>query len=110
MFELSFLLEWIFCSDALILFQELIRVSVLWSEQWHVALEEASRLYFSEANNYEGMYDVLAPLHATLEVRLFLSYVHVCVVCWCLYACVCSPRQTITRACMMCLLRCACHT
>lgn len=44
---------------------ELIRVAILWHEAWHEALEEASRLYFGEAN-VEGMLAVLAPLHAQL--------------------------------------------
>ena len=33
---------------------ELIRVAILWHEQWHEALEEASRLYFGE-RNIQGM-------------------------------------------------------
>ncbi|PKA52204.1 Serine/threonine-protein kinase TOR [Apostasia shenzhenica] len=46
--------------------KELIRVSILWHEMWHEALEEASRLYFGE-HNTEGMLAVLDPLHAMLE-------------------------------------------
>ncbi|RID56915.1 hypothetical protein BRARA_F00328 [Brassica rapa] len=45
---------------------ELIRVSILWHEMWHEALEEASRLYFGE-QNIEGMLKVLEPLHEMLE-------------------------------------------
>jgi FKBP12-rapamycin complex-associated protein len=30
--------------------QELIRIAILWHEEWHEALEEASRLYFGESN------------------------------------------------------------
>ncbi|XP_059613044.1 serine/threonine-protein kinase Tor [Phlebotomus argentipes] len=48
------------CSD------ELIRVAILWHEQWHEGLEEASRLYFGE-RNIKGMFDTLEPLHAMLE-------------------------------------------
>ncbi|KAG9155854.1 hypothetical protein Leryth_004105 [Lithospermum erythrorhizon] len=46
--------------------KELIRVAILWHEMWHEALEEASRLYFSE-HNIEGMLKVLKPLHEMLE-------------------------------------------
>ncbi|KAF2843628.1 phosphatidylinositol 3-kinase tor2 [Patellaria atrata CBS 101060] len=45
---------------------ELIRIAVLWHEQWHEGLEEASRLYFGD-HNIEGMFNVLAPLHAMLD-------------------------------------------
>lgn len=45
---------------------ELIRVAVLWHEQWHEGLEEASRLYFGD-HNIEGMFAALAPLHEQLE-------------------------------------------
>lgn len=46
--------------------QELIRVAVLWHEQWHEGLEEASRLYFGD-RNIEGMFATLAPLHELLD-------------------------------------------
>lgn len=46
--------------------QELIRVAVLWHEQWHEGLEEASRLYFGD-HNIEGMFNTLAPLHDLLD-------------------------------------------
>jgi FKBP12-rapamycin complex-associated protein len=45
---------------------ELIRVAVLWHEQWHEGLEEASRLYFGD-HNIEGMFATLAPLHDLLD-------------------------------------------
>ncbi|KIW08226.1 uncharacterized protein PV09_01154 [Verruconis gallopava] len=45
---------------------ELIRIAVLWHEQWHEGLEEASRLYFGD-HNIEGMFATLAPLHAMLD-------------------------------------------
>jgi serine/threonine-protein kinase mTOR len=45
---------------------ELIRIAVLWHEQWHDGLEEASRLYFGDSN-INGMFDTLAPLHAMLD-------------------------------------------
>ncbi|GBP30109.1 hypothetical protein EVAR_94952_1 [Eumeta japonica] len=46
--------------------EELIRVAILWHEQWHEALEEASRLYFSE-RDVKAMFKTLEPLHAMLE-------------------------------------------
>lgn len=45
---------------------ELIRVAVLWHEQWYEGLEEASRLYFAD-HNVEGMFNALGPLHDQLE-------------------------------------------
>jgi len=44
----------------------LIRVAILWHEQWHEGLEEASRLYFGE-RNVKGMFATLEPLHAMME-------------------------------------------
>ncbi|KAK5740672.1 phosphatidylinositol kinase-related protein kinase tor1 [Elasticomyces elasticus] len=45
---------------------ELIRIAVLWHEQWHEGLEEASRLYFGD-HNIQGMLATLAPLHEMLR-------------------------------------------
>jgi len=45
---------------------ELIRIAVLWHEQWHEGLEEASRLYFGD-HNIEGMFQTLHPLHDMLD-------------------------------------------
>ncbi|KAF1821278.1 TOR1 phosphatidylinositol 3-kinase [Dissoconium aciculare CBS 342.82] len=45
---------------------ELIRIAVLWHEQWHEGLEEASRLYFGD-QNIAGMMATLEPLHAMLR-------------------------------------------
>ncbi|XP_021189764.3 serine/threonine-protein kinase mTOR isoform X2 [Helicoverpa armigera] len=53
-------------NQAAMISEELIRVAILWHEQWHEALEEASRLYFSE-NNVNAMFKTLEPLHAMLE-------------------------------------------
>jgi serine/threonine-protein kinase mTOR len=47
--------------------EELIRVAILWHEQWHEGLEEASRLYFGE-RNIKGMFDTLEPLHKMLDL------------------------------------------
>lgn len=45
---------------------ELIRVAVLWHEQWYEGLEDASRLYYGE-HNTDKMFEVLAPLHDMLR-------------------------------------------
>lgn len=46
--------------------EELIRVAILWHEQWHEGLEEASRLWFGD-RNVKGMFETLEPLHQMLE-------------------------------------------
>ena len=51
---------------AMIVSNELIRISVLWHEMWHEGLEEASRRYFGD-KNVNGMFAVLNPLHQVLE-------------------------------------------
>ncbi|CAG9112211.1 unnamed protein product [Plutella xylostella] len=53
-------------NQAAMISEELIRVAILWHEQWHDALEEASRLYFSE-HDVKAMFKTLEPLHAMLE-------------------------------------------
>ncbi|CAN6610146.1 serine/threonine-protein kinase Tor2p [Trichomonascus vanleenenianus] len=45
---------------------ELIRVAVLWHEQWHEGLEDASRFFFGD-HNIDKMFATLEPLHKTLE-------------------------------------------
>jgi FKBP12-rapamycin complex-associated protein len=52
--------------QALMVSQELIRVSILWQEMWHEGLEEASRHYFGD-HNVEGMFLALDPLHQMME-------------------------------------------
>ena len=52
--------------QALLVSEELIRVSILWHEQWHEGLEEASRLYFAD-KNVHGMLNTLDPLHSMLD-------------------------------------------
>jgi FKBP12-rapamycin complex-associated protein len=52
--------------QANIISHELIRVAVLWHEQWNEGLEEASRMYFGD-RNIEGMFSILAPLHDMLD-------------------------------------------
>jgi phosphatidylinositol kinase/protein kinase (PI-3 family) len=58
--QIKFLIQCEMCSE------ELIRVAILWHEQWYEGLEEASRLYFGE-RDIKGMFETLAPLHAMLE-------------------------------------------
>lgn len=41
-------------------------MAILWHEQWHEALEEASRVYYTEKNP-DGMIAILQPLHDQLE-------------------------------------------
>lgn len=52
--------------ETLVVSQELIRVSILWTEMWHGGLEEASREYFGE-KSIEGFFAVLEPLHTIME-------------------------------------------
>ncbi|CAG9112203.1 unnamed protein product [Plutella xylostella] len=53
-------------TQAAIISEELIRVAILWHDQWFIALDEASRLYYSEKDT-KGMLAALAPMHASLE-------------------------------------------
>jgi len=53
--------------QALMVSRELIRVSILWSEMWHEALEEASRLWFGPSRNFEAMMSILSPLRRMME-------------------------------------------
>ena len=41
-------------------------MAILWHEMWHEALEEASRLYFTD-HNPDGMIAHLEPMHEMLE-------------------------------------------
>ena len=45
---------------------ELVRVAILWAEDWHECLEEASRQYYGEGN-IKAMLDTLLPLHSILR-------------------------------------------
>lgn len=53
-------------NQAIMCSEELIRVAILWHEQWHEGLEEASRLYFGD-RNIKGMFETLEPLHQMLQ-------------------------------------------
>lgn len=46
--------------------RELVRVSILWPEQWHEGLEDASRHFFG-AHDVPAMLATLAPLHAAVQ-------------------------------------------
>jgi FKBP12-rapamycin complex-associated protein len=52
--------------QAILVSNELIRVAILWHEQWREGLEEASKYYYGN-NNVVGMFNVLDPLHRMLE-------------------------------------------
>ncbi|KAM3569626.1 hypothetical protein VYU27_008290 [Nannochloropsis oceanica] len=52
--------------EALLVSGEMIRVAILWHEQWHEGLEESSRLYFGDGN-IKAMLETLIPLHQQLE-------------------------------------------
>ncbi|KAI8877804.1 FAT-domain-containing protein [Backusella circina FSU 941] len=52
--------------QALMVSQELVRVSILWYEMWYKAIEEASYFYFGD-HNIESMMETLEPLHRLLE-------------------------------------------
>ncbi|KAG9962099.1 TOR1 phosphatidylinositol 3-kinase, partial [Aureobasidium melanogenum] len=54
------------CRQAAVVSHELIRIAVLWHEQWHEGLEEASRLYFGD-HDIDGMLRTLEPLHRMLD-------------------------------------------
>ena len=53
-------------NQAVMVSEELIRVAILWHEQWHEGLEEASRLFFGE-RDVAGMFATLEPLHAMMD-------------------------------------------
>ncbi|CAF1426499.1 unnamed protein product, partial [Rotaria sordida] len=52
--------------QALIISEELIRISVLWHEKWYKGLQVALEQY-STNRNISGMIETLEPLHATIE-------------------------------------------
>lgn len=47
--------------------QELIRIAILWDEEWYSTLEDSSRLYFGDGN-VQGMLDMLLPLHEKIAL------------------------------------------
>ena len=52
---------------------ELIRVAILWHEQWHEALEEASRLYFGERNIQGMLAKVRSGFAAACDSSIYIS-------------------------------------
>ncbi|CAF2888646.1 unnamed protein product [Rotaria sp. Silwood2] len=52
--------------QALVVSEELIRISVLWHETWHKGLQEALVQYFVN-KSIQGMIEILEPLHETIE-------------------------------------------
>ena len=52
--------------QALLVSQELVRVAILWEENWHLTLEEAAKLFFGDGN-IQAMLDMLVPLHTMIE-------------------------------------------
>jgi FKBP12-rapamycin complex-associated protein len=50
----------------LVVSNELVRVAILWAEEWHECLEEASRQYYGEGNII-GMLETLTPMHRALN-------------------------------------------
>jgi serine/threonine-protein kinase mTOR len=47
--------------------QELIRIAILWDEEWYTTLEDASKLYFGDGN-VQGMLEMLVPLHEKINL------------------------------------------
>ncbi|KAJ1361790.1 hypothetical protein KIN20_021134 [Parelaphostrongylus tenuis] len=52
--------------EASMVSEELVRCAILWHEQWHDALDEASRQYFQEKNT-AAMMETLEPVHKMIE-------------------------------------------
>ena len=52
--------------QALLVSQELVRVAILWNEQWHEGIEEGARLFFVEKDP-AAMHAYFEPLHEMLE-------------------------------------------
>ncbi|ETN82455.1 rapamycin binding domain protein, partial [Necator americanus] len=52
--------------EASMVSEELVRCAILWHEQWHDALDEASRQYFQEKNTV-AMMETLEPVHKMIE-------------------------------------------
>lgn len=53
-------------NQSVLVSQELIRIAILWCEEWYATLEDSSRLYFGEGN-VQKMLDLLLPLHEKLQ-------------------------------------------
>jgi FKBP12-rapamycin complex-associated protein len=55
-----------FLEQGKLISDELIRVTILWHEQWHDGLDEASKVYFQD-KSVNGMFEILEPLHNMIE-------------------------------------------
>jgi len=55
--------------QALLVSQELVRVAILWEENWHLTLEEAAKLFFGDGN-IQAMLDMLVPLHTMIDAGM----------------------------------------
>ena len=74
--------------DAMMVSGELIRISVLWHEQWHEALADASKAWFGQSN-IEYMCELLQPLYQQLnqpeslrEISFHQLYAHQLNIAW----------------------------
>eukprot|EP00941_MAST-03F_sp_MAST-3F-sp1_P000707 g707.t1 len=54
--------------EALLVSDELIRVAILWHEGWKRAIEEASELYFGNANDIDAALEVLMTMHEKMAL------------------------------------------
>uniref|UniRef100_A0A8R1HG24 non-specific serine/threonine protein kinase n=1 Tax=Caenorhabditis japonica TaxID=281687 RepID=A0A8R1HG24_CAEJA len=52
--------------EARLVTEELVRCAILWHEQWHDALDEASRVYFHD-NNVQAMFDALREMNEVMQ-------------------------------------------
>ena len=46
---------------------ELVRVAILWLEQWHEAIDDASKHWFTAVRNADAVYALLHPLHQMMD-------------------------------------------
>ncbi|CAI4230041.1 unnamed protein product [Auanema sp. JU1783] len=53
--------------EARLVSEELVRCAILWHEQWHDALDDASRLYFQE-KDFKSMMEILRPMHDMIDL------------------------------------------
>ncbi|CCD61569.1 Target of rapamycin homolog [Caenorhabditis elegans] len=52
--------------EASLVTEELVRCAILWHEQWHDALDDASRVYFHD-NNVQAMFDALRNMNDLMQ-------------------------------------------
>jgi len=56
----------ILAKQGLMVSDELIRIAILWHEQWHAGLEKASNYHFTD-KDFNSMFAVLEPLHKRIN-------------------------------------------